>query len=265
MQVGIIQGRLSRPVAGHIQQFPKNWEREFELIKRPDLNLNHIEWLITAESFKYVLTIDARRYADKITSIGCDNLTNKNISSKIFLDDQLDPICQFAIKNNIKSITIPLLEKSKIDAFVDKFIQNIEGYGKAYPTLRFNFELESPAEIAVDLCNTNKNFFLTYDTGNITSCGLDHEQYIIACSEFIDTVHLKDKSINPIQNVEPGTGDAPFDIIFSTLALIGFSQNRDVNTGDTFTLQTNRGRPGSEINTILRHKAFFKELHEKFF
>ena len=33
MKLGIIQGRLSKPINGHIQEFPKEtWENEFKLL-----------------------------------------------------------------------------------------------------------------------------------------------------------------------------------------------------------------------------------------
>ena len=255
MKLGVIQGRLSKPVMNHIQQFPENWELEFALLD--ELGLTHIEWLITAKSFEQVLTINIDdKYAEKITSIGCDNLTNENISSKTFLDEQLEPICQFAVKNNIKSITVPLLERSKIDNFVDKFIKNIEVFSEKYPNIYFNFELESPPEIANELCSSKNNFMLTYDTGNITACKFKHDEYIQKCFKYINTVHLKDKTINPTANVEPGTGNTDFDLIFKTLINLNYS--------GIFTLQTSRGKTGEEVQTIKKHKAFFKDKYAKY-
>ena len=50
MKLGIIQGRLSKPINGHIQEFPKEtWENEFKLLN--NLGLNHIEWIVTKKSF----------------------------------------------------------------------------------------------------------------------------------------------------------------------------------------------------------------------
>ena len=40
MKIGIIQGRLSRPVEG-FQECPVDWRREFDLL--PEIGLNHIE------------------------------------------------------------------------------------------------------------------------------------------------------------------------------------------------------------------------------
>lgn len=263
MKLGVIQGRLSEPVDGHIQQFPENWEREFDLIN--DIGLDHMEWLVTTKSFSKILSLNPKKYSDKITSIGCDNLIYKNIKSKDFLDEQLEPVCEFAIKNNIKSITIPLLEDSKIDDFVDIFIKNILTFSNKYQSLRFNFELESPWEIAAELCGANNNFFLTYDTGNITACKYDHKEYLEKCSEYIDIVHLKDKTIKFPTNVEPGTGDVNFDLIFNVLVRIGYNQRQNLFCRDLFTLQTSRGDIGMEINTVKKHKKFFEDLYIKYY
>ena len=48
MNLGIIQGRLSLPVNGHIQEFPNNWMDEFVILN--ECGLTHIEWLITKGS-----------------------------------------------------------------------------------------------------------------------------------------------------------------------------------------------------------------------
>ena len=48
MKIGIIQGRLSEPKEG-FQDTPTDWKREFEDLKKN--NLNHIEWIITKDSF----------------------------------------------------------------------------------------------------------------------------------------------------------------------------------------------------------------------
>ena len=42
--LGIIQGRLSPPIRGQYQAFPKEWRKEFELAAK--LGISYIEWLI---------------------------------------------------------------------------------------------------------------------------------------------------------------------------------------------------------------------------
>ena len=82
MKIGIIQGRLSRPIEG-FQECPVNWQQEFSLL--PELNLNHIEWIVTKKSFgtNPIFTDDVSRYS--ISSICADNLVDERIIDKKYL------------------------------------------------------------------------------------------------------------------------------------------------------------------------------------
>ncbi len=250
---GIIQGRLLPPVNGHIQEFPKeNWEREFEYAK--ENGINHIEWIITKKSFdEGGLGLDIKRYSSQISSICCDNLIDKKIYSEKFLSEQLRPICDFALKNNIKSISIPLLEDSELPPHSQEYCINLlSSYGAVYSELDFCFEMESPPDIALSLVNSRNNFFYTYDTGNITSCGYDHDAYLNLLNKKIVNVHLKDRTKSPISTVEPGTGDTNFKIIFDIL--------KKNNYIGMFTIQTARGPEGKEVETIKRHIKFYEQF-----
>ena len=50
MKIGIIQGRLSPPNEG-FQECPEDWKREFNLLGA--LDLNHIEWIVTKETYDF--------------------------------------------------------------------------------------------------------------------------------------------------------------------------------------------------------------------
>ena len=109
MKIGIIQGRLSPPVEG-FQECPENWKREFELLEK--LGLSHVDWIVTKSSFNRnpVFFEDLNDYS--INAICADNLVDASIFGD--LESGLMPICNAAIKNNIKNITIPLLEDSSV-------------------------------------------------------------------------------------------------------------------------------------------------------
>jgi len=257
MSLGIIQGRLLKPIEGNIQEFPsKNWKEEFETIK--DLNLNHIEWIITNKSFNEgVLDLDVSDYSDKISSVTCDNLISKEIINHEFLSKQLRPICEWAIKNNIKVISIPLLEDSQIltkpsTHNLYNFKKALKPYSLVFPELEFHFEMESPWHIANELVSDCPNFFLIYDTGNITSCGFDHKEWITNSLPLIKNVHLKDRTIKPLKTVKPFTGDTDFKLIFKTL--------KELNYDGKFTLQLAREEEGNEIETTKKHIKLFKNL-----
>ena len=255
MKLGIIQGRLSKPINGHIQEFPKEtWENEFKLLN--NLGLNHIEWIVTKKSFnENILKTDIKKYSNLISSVCCDHIIDENIIHLEYLNEHLSPICEWSLKNNINSINIPLLEESKItEENKESLYKTLNIFSKKYKNLFFNFEIESDIETCLELIKTNKNFFLVYDTGNITSCGFEHEDWINKGFDFIRHVHLKDRTINPIKTVEPLTGDTDFKKIFDLLKKKNYNYN--------YTIQTCRGITGCEFETIKKHTNIFKKLHD---
>ena len=253
MKLGIIQGRLSEPIEG-FQDTPTNWKREFDLL--PNIGLNHVEWIVTKDSFENnpVFTEELENYA--ISSICADNLVDTRISEFEFLSENLDPLCKVAVKNNIKNITIPILEDSNLsntkkrDAFVVEMLDFSERYGN----LNFSFEIEDKMDVIADIIYMSDNFYLTYDTGNMTTVGADHEVYLHMFVEKINNVHLKDRNTQN-QTVEPLTGDTNFTKIFAKLKEVGYN--------GIYTLQTARGNSGHEEETIKKHIKIFKELYDE--
>lgn len=258
LKLGIIQGRLSPPVNNHIQEFPKDsWENEFNIID--DIMLNHIEWIITSKSLEEgILNLDVSKYSNKISSVTCDNLITNKIFESYYLYVELNPICEWVLKNNISAISIPLLENSTLtNENKEIFYQLIKEYGEKYPNIDFYFELESDWDIAIELIRLSPNFYLIYDTGNITSCGFDHSEWIKNCYPYIKNVHLKDRTINPLKTVKPFTGDTNFSLIFDKLHYFGYN--------GLYTLQLAREEDGNEIITTKNNIKIFKNLYEKKF
>ena len=115
MNIGIIQGRLSPPVEG-FQDCPENWPREFALLD--SLGLFHIDWIVTEKSFKNNPIFFENVNGYLINSICADNLVSERIFGE--LQSGLVPICNAAVRNNIKNITIPLLEDSNVQNDEDR-------------------------------------------------------------------------------------------------------------------------------------------------
>jgi len=254
MKLGIIQGRLSKPVDGKIQEFPiECWKKEFLILG--DLKLNHIEWIITKKSFNEKITdLKIEDYSSRISAICCDHIIDEKIVDIDFLEENLSPVCDWAIKNKVSSINIPLLEESRItDENKEKLFNNLVLFSKKYKNINFNFEIESDILTCLDLVRRSENFFLVYDTGNITSCGFDYEEWVTKGFEYIRHVHLKDRTISPIKTVEPLTGDTNFKEIFDLL--------KKKNYNYYYTIQTCRGQSGYEIETINKHKEIFRKLY----
>jgi|TARA_R100000455_G_C6253252_1_gene109568 hypothetical protein len=252
--IGIIQGRLSEPVNGHIQEFPTDWRNEFDLLER--CGLTHIEWLITKGTSKSNPAFDDSITLEglPISSYCADTLVDSQITNEEYLKEHLLPICQSAVRNKIKNITIPLLEDSSVEDQNTReiFKSLIIEYAQEYPDLIFSFECELFIRGLEEILNLSDNFRVTYDTGNITSYGIEHSEYIDAFHERINNVHLKDRTFDA-KTVYPSTGDTNFKLIFDKLLLAGYN--------GLYTLQTARGRPGKEVITILQHKNILQGLY----
>lgn len=95
------------------------------------------------------------------------------------------------------------------------------------------------------------NFYVTYDTGNITSCGFDHKYYLYHLHSKINNVHLKDRTFD-CNSVSPGSGNTDFKLIFDLLKRYKYD--------GYYTIQTQRGLSGEEFMTIYEHKNYFLKL-----
>ena len=141
MKIGIIQGRLSSPNEG-FQECPGDWKREFNLLGA--LDLNHIEWIVTKETFDFnpIHTVNLKKYP--ISSVCVDFMVDENFSDTKYLENYFKPICDLVRKNKIQCLTIPLLEKSSVvdDDIRDEFTKVIYSYFNEYTDIKFLIEAE---------------------------------------------------------------------------------------------------------------------------
>jgi len=255
MKLGVMQGRLTEPINNCIQEFPSKWMLEFQHLR--ELKLNHIEWLVTKNSFHTnpLLSKDYLLYSLPISSICADNLVDHRISDENFLKNNLIPICEAALKNMINNITIPLLEESVLEDDIKHraFSKAMVKIGRNFPTINFTFESEMKPDRLLEIVDLADNFYVTYDTGNITSCGFSHVDYINFFKNKINNVHLKDRTRGG-ETVIPTLGDTDFKTIFQTLKEIGYNR--------FYTMQTARGHTGCEFETIREHKSIFEKIYE---
>ncbi len=253
MKIGIIQGRLSKPVQDHIQEFPINeWEREF--IEAKEIGLTHIEWIVTENSFKYNPIFSKMLDHYFISSICCDNLINEKIYDLKFLQEMLTPICESAEKLQIGYLTIPILEKSSMEneKIMIEFIKNINIIHKSFPNLYFSFEPELSISKIEKIISSNDHFYVTYDTGNISSYGINHIDFIYSLIHKINNVHLKDRLQG--KTVIPFSGDTDFLNIFKYL--------KELNYNSIFTMQLARNNNCKEKIYIKKMKTIFENMYE---
>jgi hypothetical protein len=252
MKIGIIQGRLSEPKEG-FQECPVKWEKEFHLL--PKLGLNHIEWIVTYDNFHNnpIFKRDISKYP--ISSVCADFMVSDKFCNPKYVFKHLEPLCVAVEYNKIKNITIPLLENSSVEEkhTRKKFMEVFYPYTERYKNINFLIEAELHQEKLKKMLDFNSNLFVTYDTGNITSCGLNHEDYIFELADKIKQVHIKDRIRNPLETVEPTKGDTDFELIFKCL--------KQVNYDGLYTLQTARMEDGKEMETIKKHKKIIKGIY----
>ena len=252
MKIGIIQGRLSEPTEG-FQECPTNWKREFDLLS--ELGLNHVEWIITLDNFDNNPIFYKKVNQYPISSVCVDFMVCDNFYKSTHMDKFLKPVCEVVSDNNIKCITIPLLEKSSIedDNIADKFMEAFYPYIQKFKNINFLIEAELHHNKLKKLLDLNNNLFVTYDTGNITSYGLNHKEYIFELKDKIKQVHIKDRIKKSLQTVEPMRGDTDFNLIFKLL--------KEINFDGLYTLQTARGTIGDEVRTIKKHKKIIEGIY----
>ena len=252
MKIGIVQGRLSEPIEG-FQECPANWTREFDLLN--ELGLNHIEWIVTKENYHSNPIHDVDLSDRPISSVCADFMVDENFNQITYLDDYFKPMCDLVRKNKINYLTIPLLEKSSVVDYDvrDEFASAIYPYLCDYPDIKFLIEAELGIRELKGLLMENVG--ITYDTGNITSFGIDQAIYIESFKHDICQVHIKDRTVNPMETVVPGKGDTDFKSIFKKL--------KSINYDGLYTLQTTREEDGNEIETIKKHKDIIKEFYNE--
>jgi len=258
MRLGVMQGRLSPPTNNHIQEFPDKWENEFAVLK--DLGFSGVEWLITKNCWTNNPIVENTQYVQNfpIFSVCLDTVVDQRISNEQFMKEMLESFCDKILNTSVKTLTIPLLEDSNLESDQKRkdFCNIIEKIGAKFPNIDFSFEAELKKEKLMEIVSLRNNFYVTYDTGNITSYGIDHSEYIKYFKNKINNVHLKDRTFDA-KTVFPLTGDTNFDIIFKTL--------KEINYEGTFIIQTARSKVGKERETILKHKNIFGDLYEKYF
>ena len=264
MRLGVIQGRLSPPIEG-FQECPKNWKREFVIAK--EIGLTHIEWVITKNRFEEnpLLREDLTQYP--ISSICADFIIDQEFFSSSVILKRLNRVCKAAEKSGVNHVTLPLLEGSDVSEKQARkqAIALIRELVKTFPTIEFLIEAELGFDSTADVLTDIPEVGIVYDTGNMTTVGVDHEQYIQSYGSRIRHIHLKDRMVNsqgdPI-TVFPGLGNTPFRLIFQQLAATHASRGEQKLI---FSLQTARGDSGKEKSRIRSDKEFFERIyHEEY-
>lgn len=277
--IGIMQGRLTKPNGRGIQFFPfYEWEKEFQIASR--IGLDEIEWIFDYESYwkNPLWMLDGSQYIKK-----CIDLTGVRVNSICFDYFMCRPFYKadadkkaeiykenFEVFKQILSgmkiiganlIEIPLVDNSSISSKQEK--EEVQSF--LYKIARLAQEDRIEIGLEMDLPNPAfrefiveincKNIKANYDSGNSSGLGYIHQLELLSLNKLIRNVHIKDRALGGI--TKPlGTGNADFDELFNTLKQIKYQ--------GSFILQAARTEDGREEENITGQIKFIKKYLYKY-
>jgi len=274
LRIGIMQGRLSKPLDGKIQSFPVNsWENEFYVAK--EIGFKLIEWvlddnikdnpIVNKEHFSKISMIKKKTGID-INSICCDYFITNSLSrnSKSFKEENLR-ILNFLIEescpfNDIKIIDLPLLgeESLKKKQIADDYKNLLLNLEKKILDNNLMIALETdlhPNDLKDFLKNFNKKTItVNYDVGNSAFWEFDTKQEFLCYGESISNVHIKDCTPKDY-SVQLGDGNVNFNEVFFLL--------KKNNYKEDFILQAARGN--DDIQIAKKQLRFTQKYVSKYF
>ncbi len=275
--IGIMQGRLTKPKGRGIQFFPfDNWKQEFHDAK--DVGLDEIEFIFdyddywknplwTEEGIKELGNIMSETGV-RVNAICFDYFMRRPFykyhgdEKRIVKDENTQIIMR--ILGAMRTLGISLIEIPSVDA---SSMQNdcekedyavwLKNLAIANRDIRFGMETDLPP---YDFLSFIENINLTnvganYDSGNSSGMGYDLYEEVTVLREHIFNIHIKDRKLQGT-TVQLGTGNADFDRLFRGLKEIRYSMS--------FILQAARGIEGSEAKNISRQKEFVETMINRY-
>lgn len=272
--VGVMQGRLLPPEAGHFQCFPRErWKEEFELASR--CGLDSIEWIydvwgqdvnpVFLEGSERDLRSLAQRHKIAVVSLCADYFMDKPLIRATEHERRdrtahlmwLTARCQ---QLGITRMVLPFVDNSAIRS--QQEMQDVISILAEVLPLAAKHELEihletslSPREFA-DLLEKlpSSNLKVNYDSGNSASLGYDVPEELGAYGSRIGSVHIKDR-IRGGGTVPLGHGNSDIKGLLAGLHRLDYS-------GDLI-LQVARGESGREVEWVSRNRDIVKGYLEE--
>lgn len=267
--IGVIQGRLSKPVGNKIQAFPaQTWQDEFALAK--DAGLDAVEWIFEdpiAENPLWQAEGRARikqimeQTGVKIFNVCADyfmehpffRVPDTERLQSIEILKQIIPLCR---EIEAGSLEIPLLDNSRIETDAERDFA-VAAIKEALPIAQKNeialaFETSLPPDKFAEFLNALDHPLVkvVYDIGNSAQMGYDPAEELAAYGKYLSNVHIKDRVLGG-GTVPLGQGNADFNKVFGEL--------KNLNYQGHITLQVARGESGQELKTTKSHLEFLKK------
>jgi L-ribulose-5-phosphate 3-epimerase len=274
--IGIMQGRLSKPLNEKIQSFPiDNWENEFKIAS--EIGYTCIEWVIDSngidnnplffDSKRKVINTLMNQFNISIPAVCHDQLMDITLHSK----DENTANLAFNILNKtmdacenmgIKYIEIPLVGNSalKTESDFNILMEKLYNLDKKAKEFRISFILETDLspEQNVSLMKSMEGLSvgMNFDMGNSAYWGFNPDIELIQIGPWIKNVHVKD--CTPKDYTLPlGEGNVDFKKVFNHLK----KQKYD----GLFILQAAPAPYGQEIEIAKNNYNFTKKQLSKYY
>jgi L-ribulose-5-phosphate 3-epimerase len=269
--IGIMQGRLSPPIDGRIQVFPRDsWADEFASARAAGLAC--LEWIVDEvepnplhddEGAKRVQAL-AAAHGIAVRSLCADILmvhpflrVSEDARRRSF--DSFVSLMQRCDRNGIGRIVMPFVDASAItsaeeEQTVVEIVQ--EALKSAGGSVELHLELSLPPSGVASLLKRlpDRRVRVNYDSGNSASLGYDPREEFDAYGTRIGSVHIKDR-VRGGGTVPLGEGDANLPLLFALLREVGYA-------GDLI-LQVARTTTEDEVSWARRNRMTVEQLLER--
>ncbi len=279
INLGIMQGRLTPQKGRGIQFFPfDNWKNEF--FDANEISANEIEWLFDYDNYTDN-PIWCRENATRINELKektgvqirsvCLHYFIKRPFHKYVGREREAVLAEnrnvvFTLLDNMtyigaKVLEIPILDSASIRTVEEEndckeFIEEICSEASVR---KLEVSIESdymPEKLASFIHRIGRdNLKVTYDSGNSSGLGYDHQQELRILGTLVGNVHIKDR-IRGGGTVPLGTGSADFDCVFRSLKEVGYSSS--------LILEAARGQEGREKENVCEQLDFVRGNLERF-
>ena len=272
-KLGVMQGRLSEPSPGKIQEFPThNWDSEFPTLKQIGIHL--LEWTLDWKDIAKNPIMNKQEIPRILELITLNDVAVPSATLDCYmqfpcwskeLDDSSFRQYEILLENSkilgAKYLVLPLVDNSSINESY-KF-ESLFDFCKEITPLLSNAEVEilfesdySALELFDFISKFDSTYFgINYDIGNSASLGFNPEDEIKNYGDWIKNVHVKDRLIGS-STVPLGEGAADFDKVFNSLANIDYSGN--------FILQTARSSTGDHVGVIEKYRDVTLEWMDRY-
>jgi len=268
--MGIMQGRLIRPLGRGIQFFPfEEWEDEFKLAQ--ELEIDEIDFIFDLDKFeknplwqeggpeKIAKAIE--EFGIKVRYICADIFMRRpffRVSEKERQEniDILKRLIGIARSVGAENIEIPLVDNSSLKTDGEKamLIESIKDClteaRRHNITISLETDLEPKKLLSLVQEFDDQLLKITYDSGNSSSLGYDSFEEVTTYGNYLSNIHIKDRVLGGT-TVPLGEGNADFEKLFSGLREVGYR--------GSFTLQAARGKEGGESATIASYINFINK------